>query len=217
MIRQFEAAKEVCVQTPFRGVDEASRNYSWRRRSVMRRRALRLAALIALLPGVVAFAAAATTLRHYYGHDTVEDQYGVIAPWYHGQNGQYDLRVRIAAETMKRYPWVGQDRAVLPAPEFLYNGTWNIDADGNIKVPAEKDWANGDVGQRAAYLIGSMMEYYRYAGDPAALSVISTTADYLVGHCETPTSHGWPGMLISVPTMGIRYGDCRLGSSEKFG
>ena len=174
-------------------------------------------ALMATLVGVVAVAAGATTLRHYYGHDTAEDSNGVIAPSYHGQNGQYDFRVRIAAETMKRYPWVGKDKAVLPAPEFLYNGTWSIDADGNIKVPVEKDWANGDVGQRAAYLIGSMLEYYRYSGDPAAIPIISATADYLVAHCETPANHGWPEMLISVPTMGVRYGDCRVGPTEKFG
>ena len=82
---------------------------------------------------------AATKLRHYYGHDAVEDPYGVIAPWYRGQNGQFDLRVRIAAETMKRYPWMGKDKAVMPAPEFVLNGTWNIRDDGTITVPEEKD------------------------------------------------------------------------------
>lgn len=156
----------------------------------------------------------ATKLRHYYGHDAVEDQYGVIAPWYYGQNGQFDLRVRIAAETMKRYPWVGKDKAVMPGPEFVFNGTWNISDGGTIKVPREKDWANGDVGQRAAYLLRSMMEYYRYSGDPAAWPIVSSTADYLVGHCETGADHGWPKMLISVPTLGVRYGDCRLGPSD---
>jgi len=48
---------------------------------------------------------AATTQRRYYAHDAVEDSHGVIAPWYQGQNGQIDLRVRIAAEFLKRYPW----------------------------------------------------------------------------------------------------------------
>ena len=60
-----------------------------------------LPALMATLVGVVAIAGGATTLRHYYGHDAAADSNGVIAPWYHGQNGQYDFRVRIAAETMK--------------------------------------------------------------------------------------------------------------------
>ena len=45
---------------------------------------------------------AATARKHYFAHDAVEDRNGVIAPWYNGQNGQFDLRVRIAAETLKR-------------------------------------------------------------------------------------------------------------------
>lgn len=181
----------------------------------MDRRSVKAWMLGVVFFGLAAGAGGATTLRHYYGHDAVEDQAGIIAPWYHGQNGQFDLRVRIAAETMKRYPWVGKERAVLPAPEYVYNGTWSIDPQGQIKVPEEKDWANGDVGQRAAYILASMIEYYRYSGDPAAVAVISTTADYLAGHCETGTNHGWPGMLISVPTMGVRYGDCRLGPNDE--
>ncbi|MCX6621115.1 MAG: hypothetical protein NTY38_08545 [Acidobacteria bacterium] len=44
----------------------------------------------------------ATTLRYYFGHAPVADKHGVIAPWYPGQNGQCDYRVRIAAETLKR-------------------------------------------------------------------------------------------------------------------
>jgi len=160
------------------------------------------------------FANAATTQKHYYGHDAVEDKYGVIAPWYRGQNGQYDYRVRIAAETMKRYPWVGSDRAPIAAPEFVYDGTWNIDSGGQITVLTEKDWANGDLGQRAAYVLAAMIEYYRYSGDPAAFRIITSTADYLVDHCETGSSHGWPNFLISVPTVGARYGDCKLGPND---
>src|SRR2546428_54093 len=162
----------------------------------------------------VSTATAATTQKHYFGHDAVEDQYGVIAPWYRGQNGQFDFRVRIAAETLKRYPWVGKDQAVLPGPAYVYNGTWSIDSDGKITVVPEKDWANGDLGERAAFVLGSMIDYYRYSGDPVAFGIISVTADYLVGHCETSAEHGWPRMLISVPTMGVRYGDCRLGPSD---
>ena len=128
------------------------------------------------------FANAATTQKHYYGHDAVEDKYGVIAPWYRGQNGQYDYRVRIAAETMKRYPWVGRDRAPIAAPEFVYDGTWSINSEGQITVLTEKDWANGDLGQRAAYILAAMIEYYRYSGDPAAFRIINSTADYLVDH-----------------------------------
>ena len=76
--------------------------------------------------------AAGTTLPHYYGHPAVADRDGVIAPWYKGQNGQFDYRVRVAAETLKRYPWSGKDKPARPAPEFVYNGTWSIDDEGRI-------------------------------------------------------------------------------------
>ena len=38
-------------------------------------------------------APAATNLPAYYAHPAVVDEYGVIAPWYQGLNGQCDLRV----------------------------------------------------------------------------------------------------------------------------
>ncbi len=164
---------------------------------------------------IAGHASAAITQKRYFAHRAVEDRYGVIAPWYTGQDGQFDFRVRIAAETMKRYPWVGKDRAVLPAPEYLYGGKWKIDSQGKITVLPANDWADGDMGQRAAYILGGMIDYYRYSGDPAAFAIINATANYLVDHCETSPSHGWPNMLISVPTMGVQYGNCRLGPSDE--
>ena len=53
----------------------------------------------------------------YYGHEAVLDCYGVIAPWYHQPNGQCDYRIRIAAETLKRYPWTTTKNAVISAPD----------------------------------------------------------------------------------------------------
>jgi hypothetical protein len=164
-----------------------------------------------ILEGAVS---AATTQKHYFGHEAEEDQYGVIAPWYKGQNGQYDLRVRVAAETLKRYPWVSRGHAAVAAPEYVFNGNWKIDSQGKITVPPEKDWENGDLAQRAGYIIDSLLEYYRYSGDPAVFTIIYPTIDYLLDHCQTGVDHGWPKMLISVPTLGVPYGDCRLGPSE---
>ena len=172
------------------------------------------AAWLALALYVAGQAIAATAQKRYFAHAAAEDRYGVIAPWYKGQNGQFDFRVRVAAETMKRYPWAGKDRAVLPAPEYVYDGKWNIDSEGKITVLPTNDWADGDLGQRAAHILGGMIDYYRYSGDPAAFAIIRATANYLVDHCETSADHGWPNMLISVPTMGVRYGDCRLGPSD---
>jgi hypothetical protein len=144
--------------------------------------------------------------QRYYAHDEVEDRFGVIAPWYQGQNGQCDLRVRIAAETLKRYPWVGADKSVTPGPHFVFNGHWSIAADGTITVPTEvADWHDGDLGQRAAYVLASLIDYYRYAGDPEAISLLWVFADFLIDHCQTPADHPWPSFLISCPTKGKHY------------
>src|SRR6185436_20205556 len=102
------------------------------------------------------------TQKHYYAHDAIEDEHGVIAPWYRGQNGQMDWRVRIAAETLKRYPWTKPGQAPRQLPEYMWSGAWNIDKEGKIVVPPIDNWANGDLGQRAAYVLAGWVDYYRY-------------------------------------------------------
>lgn len=152
-------------------------------------------------------AEAATTQKHYYAHDAVEDEYGVIAPWYTGQNGQLDLRIRIAAETLKRYPWTDTKKAVATLPEFIFSGAWKITADGTITIPPISDWANGDLGQRASYLLSGLIDYYRYSGDSAAVAMITLQTDALLDYGLTPADHPWPEFLISVPTRGKPYGE----------
>ncbi len=151
---------------------------------------------------------AAARQDHYYAHPTVEDANGVIAPWYTGLNGQLDSRVRIAAETLKRYPWALPPKSPLAAPEYVFNGTWSISPEGDITIPNLRDWDNGDLGQRAAYVLSSWADYYRYSGDPAAFAHVTYMADYLLGYCQTAPDHPWPQFLISVPTKGKPYGQC---------
>jgi len=151
---------------------------------------------------------AATTQKRYYAHEAVEDRYGVIAPWYTGQNGQLDMRVRVAAETLKRYPWTDASKAVAAVPEYVFSGAWSITPEGAITIPKIDDWANGDLGQRAAYVLSGLVDYYRYSGDPAAIAHLTYTADALIDHCQTPPDNPWPGILISVPTKGKPYGKC---------
>ena len=88
----------------------------------------------------------AVTLERYYAHAAEQDEYGVIAPWYKGLNGQCDLRVRIAAETLKRYPWIDADRAVKAAPYWLYTSHWNVDSLGTISGIRADKWLYGDFG-----------------------------------------------------------------------
>jgi hypothetical protein len=159
-----------------------------------------------LIVFVVSTAWAATTQPRYYGHETVHDAYGVIAPWYRGLNGQCDLRVRIAAETLKRYPWTATTNAVAAYPHYVFTGHWKIETNGTITPLNTADWHNGDLGQRATSVLNGFVDYYRYTGDPAAIAHVTYMADYLLGHCLTPDDHPWPGLFISVPTKGKTYG-----------
>ncbi len=145
----------------------------------------------------------APAATRYYAHDARLDAQGVIAPWYTGQNGQVDWRLRIAAETLKRYPWT---TTPLPAPHYVFNGTWRVDSQGNITIPALSNWDNGDLGQRTAYVLSGLVDYYRYTGDPAAVSHIWLTVEALRRYCLTDDRHPWPRILISVPTKGKPYG-----------
>ncbi len=120
--------------------------------------------------------------KRYYAYPAVEDRHGVIAPWYKGQNGQCDFRVRIAAETLKRYPWVEPPKAVAAAPHYVYNGHWKIDPNGTITIPDLNPWDNGDLGQRAAYVLAGFVDYYRYTGDAAAIAHLAVQVDTLLDH-----------------------------------
>jgi hypothetical protein len=164
--------------------------------------------LLGTLSGPASAAAAEPQLaKRYFAHAVVEDRDGVIAPWYQGQNGQCDFRVRIAAETLKRYPWTDKKVAVMAAPHFVFNSTWGIEPNGAIHVnPNLDDWMNADLGQRSISTLLGFTEYYRYTGDPAAIGIITLTADYLLDYCQTPADHPWPGFIISCPTKGKAYG-----------
>lgn len=152
--------------------------------------------------------ALAAEAKKYYAHPAVEDRNGVIAPWYTGLNGQCDFRVRIAAETLKRYPWADQPATGLPAPHYIYNGRWKIADDGTITPVTDKDTSDGDLGQRAFFAILALCNYYRYSGDPSAIAHVAMIADVVTKHCETDTKNPWPGILISVPHRGDLYGNC---------
>lgn len=168
--------------------------------------------LLAAMWGAVGMAAsfclAATVQTRYYARPPKHDRHGVIAPWYAGQNGQLDFRIRVAAETLKRYPWVVPPQSVAPAPHYVFSGHWKIAPDGAITPLATNDWDTGDLGQRAAYVLSGLVDYYRYSGDAAAIAHLTVLADTLLDHCLTPDDHPWPRFLISVPVKGKCYGRC---------
>jgi hypothetical protein len=160
------------------------------------------------LCGAYSQAAAASVKAHYYGHDAVVDSHGVIAPWYKGLNGQCDLRVRIAAETLKRYPWTTTNTAIAAYPDYVFSGHWQITTNGVIVPQTPSDWDNGDIGQRSTSVLIGLVDYYRYSGDPAAISHLTYMGDFLLDYCQTPPDHPWPGFLISVPVKGKAYWKC---------
>jgi hypothetical protein len=152
-----------------------------------------------------AAARAADTLKQYYAHQTVEDSNGVLAPWYRGQNGQFDERMQIAVDIYKRYPWTAPGQAVIPAPHIVYNTHWKIDKEGTISIPPTQPWMCGDLSQRAFSIIRGLTEYYRYSGDPMALVYVPIMVDYVLDYCVTGPDHPWPGFPIATPTKGIGY------------
>src|SRR5271157_4382049 len=86
---------------------------------------------------------AATNLPSYYAHPAELDAWGVIAPWHHGLNGQLDERLNIAVNVYKRYPWADKPKAVMAAPDFIYNSHWSITSNGDIMIPPTTDWMCG--------------------------------------------------------------------------
>lgn len=161
-------------------------------------------ALAAIL--TISAAHAAETKDKYFAHKTELDRNGVIAPWYHGQNGQFDYRVRIAAETFRRYEWVGPPKAIGIAPGYAFNNTWKITPEGKITLPDIGNWYNAGRGQGSARVMFTWQEYYRYTGDPLALAHLEVVADTLLKYSQTSATHDWPNFLISVPVMGKPYG-----------
>jgi hypothetical protein len=149
---------------------------------------------------------AATTQPSYFAHKTVEDRNGVIAPWFSGQNGQCDFRVRVCAETLKRYPWALPPKAPVAAPEYVFNGTWKITPDGMITIPDQQSWDNGDLCQRAAFALEGWLQYYRHTSDAAAIAHLTMVADVLLDYEQTPADNAWPNFLVACPTKGASYG-----------
>jgi len=166
--------------------------------------------LVALGAGVLSapLLPAATNLPSYYAHPAVLDAHGVIAPWHRGQNGQLDERVSIAVGVLKRYPWVDKPKAVMAAPDFVYNSHWSIQDDGTILIPPTTDWMCGDLCQRAWSIVKGLTAYYQYSGDPIAFLYIPLTVDYILDYGLTGDDASWPRFPISTPTRGKAYGRC---------
>jgi len=137
-------------------------------------------------------AQAATNLPAYYAHPAVLDAQGVIAPWHQGLNGQLDERVSIAVNVLKRYPWVDKPKAVMAAPDFVYNSHWSIKPDGSILIPPTTDWMCGDLCQRAWSIIKGLTAYYQYSGDPIAFIYIPLTVNYILDYGLTDKEADWP-------------------------
>ncbi|MHC1768544.1 MAG: malectin domain-containing carbohydrate-binding protein [Verrucomicrobiia bacterium] len=141
----------------------------------------------------------------YYGHAAVHDPHGVIAPWYAGLNGPCDFRVRIAAETLKRYPWTTRTNAIADYPAYVFSGFWQISSNGVITPRNPGDWGNGDLSQRATSVLNGFVDYYRYTGDAAAIAHLTYFANHLLDHCQTAEDHPWPRLFVSVPTKGKAF------------
>jgi hypothetical protein len=97
--------------------------------------------------------------------------------------------VRIAAETLKRYPWTTTNTAIAAYPDYVFSGHWQITSNGVIVPQTPSDWDNGDIGQRSTSVLMGLVDYYRYSGDPAAITHLTYMGDFLLDCCQTPPDH----------------------------
>ncbi len=165
-----------------------------------------LGLILCIILAVSGNAHTATTMDKYYAHEAVTDSFGVIAPWYNGQNGFLDFRVRVSAEFLKRYPWVDANVSVMSGPHYIFNPMVDIAENGEISVLYPNNRMNGNLGQRFKYMSEGFPRYYRYTGDPFVLSHLRIIADYILEYNCTDGSNSWPKFPISVPLKGIPYG-----------
>ncbi len=160
-----------------------------------------------VLLGVLSPLRSATVQKRYYAFPAVHDADGVIASRHTGGNGPFDERIRIAMDTLKRYPWTEPGQAPVTAPHHVYSGQWRIDAtSGAISIPELTDWNNGDWGQRAANTLLGLADYYRYSGDPHAIAQMQWIAEAVVATLLTPDDHDWPRFPVTVPVKGKPFG-----------
>ena len=185
------------------------------RRAVTAFRHWRLALTVLGTVATGAGALASTNLPSYYAHAAELDSYGVLAPWYHGLNGQLDERLNMAVNVYKRYPWVDRPKAVMAAPDFIYNSHWSIKPDGTILIPPTTDWMCGDLCQRAWSIVKGLTAYYQYSGDPVAFIYIPLVVDYILDYGLTDANSDWPWFPISTPTRGKAYGKCDPGGRNQ--
>ncbi len=167
-----------------------------------------LVAGVAMGLPLLSFGQTKPPMTSYYAHPINEDAYGVIAPWYKGLNGQVDERVAIAVNVYKRYPWVDTKKAVMAAPDFVYNSHWSISPEGEVSIPPTTDWMCGDLSQRAWSIVRGLTAYYAYSGDPIAFLYIPLTVDYILDYAQTDDENPWPRFPIATPTKGKAYGKC---------
>jgi len=57
----------------------------------------------------------------------------------------------------------------MSAPEYVFNGHWSIDQEGKISGATYREWDDGDLFPARSYIIGGLIDYYMYSGDPGRL------------------------------------------------
>ena len=144
--------------------------------------------------------------NQYFAHQKNEDNYGIITPWYTGQNGQLDERVKVSARVLKRFPWTTKtDPAV---PHYIPGGQATVSKEGKVQIIEETDKTNGDVVNRAFWTLLAWTDYYAYTGDPIAFVHGDMIVNHIIKFCLASATDAWPEMVISIPFKGQAYGKC---------
>jgi len=77
---------------------------------------------------------------------------------------------------------VNQPKAVMAAPDFIYNSHWSIKDDGTILIPPTTDWMCGDLCQRAWSIVKGLTAITNTA---AIQSLLSTSRGWSITFLTT--------------------------------
>jgi hypothetical protein len=165
-------------------------------------------AVVAALRGATATASQARLVHPLLPwHAAVRDGQGGLLPWYRPDAGLgYDHVLRLGWRFLERR--VPKDRRT-GAKVYLHYPVF----DG--RTLQGRYWQHNPAFLFASF-VDSVLGWFPYSGDHAAVDVVREMLDYELAHGTTPRSYAWPSVPFATSCAGERtYGRCLAGIARR--